>query len=156
MNYKRFHLFSFLLCGLIMASCGNEKDDASSQQQAPPATPVSVAEVKSTDAIFYDQFPSNISALDQINITSQVTGYITAIHFKDGQKVTKGELLYSIDQQVYKANLLQAQANLQVQEANLNKASKDADRYHELDKHDAVAKQQVDYADAALEVTKNK
>lgn len=154
MNYKRLHLFSFLICGLVIASCGNKKDDAANQQQSPPATPVSVAEVKSTDAVYYDQYPSIISALDQINITSQVTGYITAIHFKDGQKVKKGELLYSIDQQVYKANLQQAQANLQVQEANLNKASKDADRYHELNKHDAVAKQQVDYADAALEVTK--
>ena len=146
MNYKRHHLFSFLICGLVIASCGNKKDDAVNQQQAPAATSVSVAEVKSTDAVYYDQYPSIISALDQINITSQVTGYITAIHFKDGQKVNKGELLYSIDQQVYKANLQQAQANLQVQEANLNKASKDADRYHELDKHDAVAKQQVDYA----------
>ena len=43
--------------------------------------------------------------------------------------------------------------NLQVQEANF-KSQKDADRYHELDKHDAIAKQQVDYADAALEVSK--
>ncbi|MDQ6904684.1 MAG: efflux RND transporter periplasmic adaptor subunit, partial [Bacteroidota bacterium] len=82
MNYKRLHLFSVLICGLIIASCGNKKDDAASQQQAPPATPVSVTEVKSTDAVYYDQFPSTISALDQINITSQVTGYITAIHFK--------------------------------------------------------------------------
>ncbi|MDQ2862296.1 MAG: efflux RND transporter periplasmic adaptor subunit, partial [Bacteroidota bacterium] len=82
------------------------------------------------------------------------TGYVTAVHFKDGQQVRKGELLYSIDQQVYNANLQQAQANFQLQEANLEKAQKDADRYHELDKHDAVAKQQVDYADAALEVSK--
>ena len=43
---------------------------------------------------------------------------------------------------------------LQVQEANLEKSRKDAERYHELDKHDAIAKQQVDYADAAYEVAK--
>ena len=41
-----------------------------------------------------------------------------------------------------------------VQETNLLKAQKDADRYHELDKNDAIAKQQVDYADAALEAAK--
>ena len=137
-----------------MASCGDEKSDAAKQQQAPPPTPVTITEVKSTNAVYYDEYPAAISALDQINITSQVTGYVTAIHFKDGQKVKKGELLYSIDQQIYQANLQQALANLQVQEANLLKSSKDADRYHELDKHDAVAKQQVDYADAALEVSK--
>lgn len=153
MNFKQTYFFPVLLCGIIIASCGNKKDDPA-KQQAPPPTPVTVAQVHPTDAVYYDEYPATISALDQINITSQVTGYITAIHFKDGQKVTKGELLYSIDQQIYQANLQQAQANLQVQEANLNKASKDADRYHELDKHDAVAKQQVDYADAALEVSK--
>ena len=42
----------------------------------------------------------------------------------------------------------------QVQQTNLDKAQKDADRYHELEKHDAIAKQQVDYADAALEAAK--
>jgi membrane fusion protein (multidrug efflux system) len=62
--------------------------------------------------------------------------------------------LYSIDQQLYNANYQQSIANLQVQETNLLKAQKDADRYHELDKQDAIAKQQVDYADAALEAAK--
>src|SRR5581483_8349917 len=52
------------------------------------------------------------------------------------------------------ANVEQAKANLQVQQTNLIKAQKDADRYHELESHDAVAKQQVDYADAALESAK--
>lgn len=136
-----------------MASCGDKKSDVS-KQQAPPPTQVTITTVTSTDAVYYDQYPATINALDQVNITAQVTGYVTAVHFKDGQQVRKGELLYSIDQQVYNANLQQAQANFQLQEANLEKAQKDADRYHELDKHDAIAKQQVDYADAALEVSK--
>ncbi|MET0393573.1 MAG: efflux RND transporter periplasmic adaptor subunit, partial [Chitinophagaceae bacterium] len=87
-------------------------------------------------------------------LRAQVTGYITGIYFKDGDKVSKGQRLYSIDQQLYNANYQQAVANLQVQETNMLKAQKDADRYHELDKKDAIAKQQVDYADAALEAAK--
>lgn len=154
MTHKQLYIFLFLASGLIIASCGDKKNEAANQQQGPPPTPVTITDVKSTDAVYYDEYPATVNALDQINITSQVTGYVTAIHFKDGQKVTKGQLLYSIDQQIYNANLQQAEANLQVQQANLDKASKDADRYHELDKHDAVAKQQVDYADAALEVSK--
>jgi membrane fusion protein (multidrug efflux system) len=63
-------------------------------------------------------------------------------------------LLYSIDAQLYSANYQQAIAALKVQEANLNRAQKDANRYHELDKNDAVAKQLVDNADAALEVAR--
>jgi membrane fusion protein (multidrug efflux system) len=88
--------------------------------------------------------------LNFVDIRPQVSGYITGIFFKDGDHVLNGQKLYTIDQQQYEANYQQALANLEVQKTNLVKAQKDADRYHFLDKQDAVAKQQVDYADAAL------
>ncbi len=135
----------------MLVACGNK---AKQQQGPPPAVPVTVEEVKATDATYYDEYPGTVVALNQTELRAQVTGYITGIYFKDGAKVSKGQRLYSIDQQLYNANLQQAQANLQVQETNLLKAQKDADRYHELDKKDAIAKQQVDYADAALEAAK--
>ncbi|HEY5370316.1 MAG TPA: efflux RND transporter periplasmic adaptor subunit [Hanamia sp.] len=142
-----------LVCTVIfLASCGDKNQQK--QQGPPPAVPVTVAEVIPTNAVYYDQYPGTINALDQINLTSQVSGYITGIYFKDGQKVSKGQHLYSIDAQIYKANYSQAVADLQVQEANLVKAQKDADRYNELAKHDAIATQQVDYANATLEATK--
>ncbi len=150
MNCKQLYIFPFFAFALF-ASCGNKKSDQ--PQGPPPATPVTVTQVRSTDAVYYNEYPGSVSALDEINLTSQVNGYVTGIHFKDGQKVHKGQLLYSIDAQVYKANYQQAVADLQVQEANLVKSQKDAERYHELDKHDAIAKQQVDYADAALQVS---
>ncbi|MEO6905079.1 MAG: efflux RND transporter periplasmic adaptor subunit [Ginsengibacter sp.] len=143
----------FVFAGIfLLSSCGNKQ--AQQQQGPPPAVPVTVAEVTSTNAIYYDEFPGTVTALNEIKLTSQVSGYITDINFKDGQNVKKGQLLYSIDAQVYRANYQQAIANLQVQQANLVKAQKDADRYNELEKHDAIAKQQVDYANASLEATK--
>ena len=123
-------------------------------QGPPPAVPVTVTTVHSTNTTYYDEYPATVSALNEINLTAQVTGYVTGIHFKDGAKVKKGQLLYSLDAQVYAANYQQAIANLELQEANLEKAKKDAERYQELDKHDAIAKQQVDYANAAYEVAK--
>lgn len=149
---KHYYLFFLAAFAFVLASCSAKK--GAQQQGPPPAIPVTVAEVASTNAVFNDEYPGTISALDEIQLTSQVSGYITGIYFKDGQKVHKGQKLYSIDAQVYQANYQQALANLQVQESNLLKSQKDADRYHELDKHDAIAKQQVDYADAALEVSK--
>ncbi len=119
-----------------------------------PPVAVSVTDVTSEKLAYYDTYPGTLVALNQTEIRAQVTGYITAIHFQDGAKVTKGQRLYSIDQQLYNANYDQAVANLNVQETNLIKAQKDADRYHELDKKDAIAKQQVDYADAALEAAR--
>ncbi|MGH2649196.1 MAG: efflux RND transporter periplasmic adaptor subunit [Ginsengibacter sp.] len=152
MHLKSYHLFLFAAI-FIAISCG-DKNNNQQQQGPPPAVPVTIAVVKSTDAVYYDQYPGTVAALNEIKLTSQVSGYVTGIFFKDGSKVNKGEELYSIDAEVYKANYQQAFANLQVQQTNLLKAQKDADRYHELDKHDAIAKQQVDYADAGLDAAK--
>lgn len=152
MKFKHYYIFPSAILAIFLASCAGKTPP--SQQGPPPAVPVTVAEVTTTNAVFNDEFPGITIALNQINLTTQVSGYITGIYFKDGANVTKGERLYSIDAQVYNANYQQSIADLQVQEANLVKAQKDADRYHELDKHDAIAKQQVDYADAALESAK--
>lgn len=151
MIYKSIVAYTAAGVSLFMMSCGAKQQQ---QQGAPPAVPVTITEVKTGNAVFYDEYPGIVTALNQVELRPQVSGYITGIYFKDGDRIKKGQKLYSIDQQVYSANVQQAQANLQVQETNLLKAQKDADRYHELDRQDAIAKQQVDYADAALEAAK--
>ncbi len=137
---------------MVAASCGSNN-----QQQPPgppPAVAVTVAAVTAGNAVYYDEYPATVTAFNQIDLRAQVSGFITGVYFKDGAKVSRGQKLYSIDAQQYEANYQQAVANLAVQQTNLVKAQKDADRYHELDKQDAIAKQQVDYADAALEAAK--
>ncbi|MBS1729813.1 MAG: efflux RND transporter periplasmic adaptor subunit [Bacteroidetes bacterium] len=147
---KNTYLIIIPFTALLFYSCAEKKQPA---QTGPAPVPVTLATVASANTIYYDQFPGMINALEQVNLSSQVSGYITGIYFHDGQQVNKGQLLYTIDAQIYKANYDQALANLQVQEANLVKAQKDADRYNELAKHDAIAQQQVDYANAALNAT---
>ena len=146
--------FKFLLStGLVVTfySCGSNQ---APQQGPAPAIPVTIETVRQSSATYHEEYPGTVTALNQTELRAQVTGYVTGIYFKDGDKVTKGQKLYSIDQQLYSANYQQAIANLQLQETNLQKAQKDADRFHELDKKDAIAKQQVDYADAALAAAK--
>jgi membrane fusion protein (multidrug efflux system) len=151
--YSRFfYWFLIITAASLLNSCADKKQQQ--VQGPPPAVPVTLTTVSSTDAVYFDEYPGTLSALNEIKLTAQVTGYVTGIHFKDGDKVRKGQLLYSLDAQVYNANYQQALAALQVQQANLSKSAKDAERYHELDKHDAIAKQQVDYADAAYDVAK--
>lgn len=151
MHFNRYSTLIISVSILFLSSCNNKN------KQAPPppqAVPVSVTTVSLSDAVYYDEYPGTVTALNEIQLTAQVSGYVTGVYFKDGDKVRKGQKLYSIDAQVYKANYQQAVADLQVQQTNLLKAQKDAARYHELDKHDAIAKQQVDYADAALDAAK--
>ncbi|MGV3765346.1 MAG: efflux RND transporter periplasmic adaptor subunit [Chitinophagaceae bacterium] len=152
MLLNEIRIFAGITSLLFIISCGNKQ--AQQQQGPPPAVPVTVAEAAAGNIAYFDEYPATVVALNQIELRAQVSGYVTGIFFKDGDRVRKGQKLYSIDAQLYSANVQQAVANLQVQETNLVKAQKDADRYHELDKKDAIAKQQVDYADAALEAAK--
>jgi len=151
------HLSKFLQAILIIGTlsflisllgCGGKPAGAAYDPNAP--VPVSTQEVNYATVSYSDVYPGTVVALNQIELRAQVSGFVTGIYFKDGDRVTKGQKLYSIDPQLFAANYDQAEANLSVQQTNLVKAQKDADRYHELAKNDAVAQQQVDYADAAL------
>lgn len=135
---------------MFAAACGNSAPPPA----APPPVKVTLQEVREGSAVFYEEYPAIVNALNQVELRAQVNGFVTGIHFADGARVKKGQLLYSIDAQLYEANYGQAIANLQVQEANVMRAQKDVDRYHELEKNDAIAKQLVDNAEAALEVAK--
>jgi RND family efflux transporter MFP subunit len=141
----------FPLALLALASCGKPaKKDA-----ALPPTPVSVAEAKKAEAVYYDQFQGTVVALNSVELRAQVSGFITGIFFKEGEVVQKGKALYEIDRRKYVAAYDQATANLSSAEANLVKGQKDVDRYTYLQKQDAVARQTVDQAVAAYETYKS-
>jgi membrane fusion protein (multidrug efflux system) len=137
---------------VFFVSCGNEK--STSGQQANPAVDVNVATVESAPAVYYDDYPATVTPVNEVEIRPQISGYITGIFFKEGQHVTKGEKLYQIDQQQYRGAYEQALAQLSASEANLAKSQQDADRYQELEKQDAIAKQTVDHALADLEAAR--
>lgn len=151
MVIKTLNRFAVIALSLLAIACGNKNQPG---MQGPPPVSVVVHEVKTSDAVYYDEYPAIVKALNEVELRPQVNGYITGIHFKEGQKVKKGQKLYSIDQQQSQATYKQALANLSVQEANLAKAEKDVERYRELSKNDAIAKQQVDYAEATYEAAK--
>ena len=134
-----------------LQSCGDKKPAV---QQAPPPTSVAIYTAGTGNATYFDSYPATVTPLNQVDIRPQVSGNIIAIHFKDGQHVHKGQPLYEIDQQQYRAAVEQAIANLNVAKANLAKSQQDADRYTELSKQDAIAKQTLDHQLADLESSK--
>ena len=122
--------------------------------QAPPPVAVAVYPVKPGNATYFDAYPATVTPLNEVEIKPQVSGNIIRLFFTDGQRVKKGEKLYEIDQQQYKGAYEQAIANLNVAKANLAKSQQDADRYTELAKQDAIAKQTLDHQLADLESSK--
>ena len=78
------------------------------------------------------------------SITSQVTGPVIAVHFTEGQRVSKGTPLIDIDPRPFEATLLQAQGVLERDEAILAQATMDRDRYREAWARNAIPKQTLD------------
>ncbi len=153
MKLNCIQLFIVSIGAAAIASCGSSSKPAEAAK-APPPVPVAIYTVQKGSALYFDEYPATVVALNEVQLRPQVTGYITGIFFKDGQRVSKGQKLYAIDQQQYQASYNQAVANLNVAKANLGKAQQDADRYAELQKNDAIARQTVDHAQADLQASK--
>jgi len=120
-----------------------------------PPTPVNLQTVTTQRVLYYDKYPSTTQALSQVNLIAQVQGYITAVLFKEGTHIKKGQELYEIDKRLYLANYDAAAANLKVAQGNTEQAKQDADRYTYLNSQNAVAKQVYDHAIIALKNAEN-
>jgi multidrug efflux system membrane fusion protein len=78
------------------------------------------------------------------SITSQVTGVITAVHYREGQYVHKGDPLIDIDDRPYQAQLMQAEGTLQRDENLLAEAQMDQKRYETAWSKNAIPRQTLD------------
>ena len=144
MAFNKLKTLLIIATVALAVACGNKQ---ASFQGFPPVA-VGVQQVSTSNTQYYEEYPAIVRALNEVELRPQVNGYITGIYFKEGDQVQKGQKLYSIDQQQSQATYQQALANLSVQEANLERAKKDVERYRALDSKDAIAKQQVDYAES--------
>jgi multidrug efflux system membrane fusion protein len=95
-----------------------------------------------------------VEPLQTVAVQSQVGGVLTAVHFKEGDAVNKGQVLFEIDPRPFKAALDQAVANLARDNAQLISFQNDANRYAALVLKDFVTKSQADQATAAAEAQK--
>ncbi len=131
-------IISFFGLSLWLVSC-KHADPANNPANAP--VPVNTYKVVRKNIVYYNSYPATTVALKEVQLFGQVTGYITGIYFSDGQKVKKGQKLYELDRSKYIASYNQAKNNVGIAQANLEKATRDANRYTELNKQEAIAKQ---------------
>ncbi|QNH61578.1 efflux RND transporter periplasmic adaptor subunit [Hymenobacter sediminicola] len=139
-----FLRLSFAASLLALVSCGKKEDEKAAGP--PPATPVTLVAARTTDAVYYDEYPATVVALNNVELRSQVAGFITQIYFKDGDLVQKGKPLYEIDRRKYQAAYQQALAGLRSAQAVVQNAQVNLNRYQRLAQQDAIAKQIVDNA----------
>lgn len=120
------------------------------------AVPVLVATAVQKNIPLQIRGVGNVEAYSTVAIKSQVTGGIYKIHFKEGDDVKKGQLLFTIDPRPFEAAVKQAEANLARDNAQLNNAREQMKRYAELVEKQYVSREQYDQirtnADAAQAV----
>ena len=86
----------------------------------------------------------NVEAYSTVSVKSQIGGELIHVHFKEGQDVQKGDILFTIDPRPYESALKQAEANLAKDTAQLENALEEVRRYAELVKKGYVAQEQYD------------
>ena len=103
-----------------------------------------VATAKKGDIGNYLDSIGTVTPVYTSSITSQVNGIVTAVHYREGQIVRKGDPLVDIDPRPYQATLLQAQGTLDRDEGLLAQARMDLERYRDAWARKAIPKQTLD------------
>jgi len=112
----------------LVASCGQ----APQQRGAPPPPPVSVAKPVKRMVTDFDDYVGRFTAVNSVEVRARVSGYLDGVHFKDGQIVKQGDLLFTIDKRPFQNTLDQVKANRELANSNLVFTKADLERGQQL------------------------
>ena len=124
----------------------------SAQKRPPsvPGIPIDVATVKKSDFSVYFTGLGTVIPLNTVTVKSRVDGELIRVLFKEGQVVSSGELLAEIDPRPFQVQLTEAEGALAHDQALLQNAKLDLERYKDLVKKDLIPKQQLDTQEALV------
>ena len=104
-----------LALACFIASCGERQQ----QGGAPPPPTVAVAKPIKRTVFDFDEYVGRFTAINSVEVRARVSGYLDKLHFKDGQLVKQGDLLFTIDKRPFQNTLDQARANLVQAQSNV-------------------------------------
>ncbi len=108
------------------------------------AVPVGLATAAKGEVPIVIRALGTVTAINTVNVKSQIAGQLTEVHFQEGQLVKQGDLLAVVDPRPYEVALQQAIGQQQRDEALLKNAQTDLERYRKLVAQDSIARQQYD------------
>jgi len=144
MKFTLHFLKTSLLIAIVItvASCAEKK------QGPPPIPDVPVVKVIQKDVPIYRQFVGQVYGHADIPIRARVAGFLEGIHFEEGLKVKKGQLLYRIDPSEFQAQVARQESQLAEAKTALAKSKSDLDRIKPLAEINAVSQSDLDAAQA--------
>ena len=128
---------------LVFFSCKKEEV----KKQLPPQN-LKVFEVKAKTVPIYEEYVGQIYGEKDIPIRARVEGFLEKISFKEGSRVKKGQLLYTIDSDPFMENVVAQQSMVSQSETVLIQMESDLNRVKPLAEMDAVSKRDLDMAQA--------
>jgi multidrug efflux system membrane fusion protein len=137
------------LFAAALAGCNGRDAVQAAKPQPASGAPVTVAVVASRTMPVVLQAIGNVESISTVSIKAQVSGQLVGIHFKEGDFVKKGQLLFTIERPPFEAALRQAEGTLAKDQAQALNSKLDSERYQGLGREGVVSKQQVDAALAA-------
>ncbi len=130
----------------LLSACGKE------QAPPPPPTPtVGVVTVGEEAVVLTSELPGRIAAVETSEVRPQVSGVVRDRLFTEGAMVSKGQVLYAIEDAPYRAALASAQGQLGAAQSQINATRLQAQRYGQLVQLNAVSKQEADNATASAQ-----
>lgn len=135
-----------LLFAAVITACSSQAEPAAGM---PPPPEVSVAQVLSKQVSEWDDFTGRVTAIETVELRPRVSGYVERVAYQEGQEVKKGDLLFVIDQRRYKAQLDQAQADLERARAEARLAQTQDARAQTLVEAKAISREEFETRRAA-------
>ncbi len=126
-----------LALATLVASCGDKQQ----QSGGPPPPAVTVAQPTKRTIADFDEYVGRFIAVNSVEVRARVSGYLEGVHFKDGQIVKQGDLLFTIDRRPFQNAFDQAQANLAQAKSNLDFTEKDLARGQQLVREKTITDQ---------------
>ncbi len=140
-----------VLFGVLCALTGCKADDRTPAAQAKPPLPVEVAVASRQSVPLELGAVGQVEAAATVTVRSQVAGVIAAVHFREGEEVKRGELLFTLDPTPFRAALAKAQADLQQNRVEAENARRDAERYAQLLAAGFVSREEADAVQSRAE-----
>jgi multidrug efflux system membrane fusion protein len=131
------------LLALALVACNRPPGEPSAAP--PPArVPVSVATVEARPMPVELTAVGNVVASETVAVRPQITGRMARVHFREGEDVAAGQLLFTLDARELDAQLRQAEANLAREQAVAENARREAERYRTLASRGFVSQSQAE------------
>jgi len=130
---------------LVLAGCSGGAETA-----APPPPPVTVAAPVTRNVVDWDEYVGRFEAVQSVEVRPRATGYLSAVHFRDGQYVTKGQLLFTVDARPAQAAQAQARAQLAQAQAAYANAKTELARTQTLAAARAASQEELEARQATL------